>query len=128
MKKLKIVGIFNEFEENYIKIKNTNNISDIKTIIKILDDLKITNFLGEEPAGYKTYKHWIGIHEYFREEDYIIHIIFAKNSIHFIVKCNLNKRKQLIKILKKYCEWAKVKIYKGMPNKKEYKKMNKNIK
>ena len=107
MTKLKLTGIFNDKEENYFKIKNININSEkyIKKLIGFLEDLKISNHLEAEPEILSAkYKEWIGRHEFFRTKEYIIHIIFTKDSLHLIIKCSLEKRKNLMKFLNKHLE------------------------
>ncbi|MBU2639393.1 MAG: hypothetical protein KKG75_01660 [Nanoarchaeota archaeon] len=98
----KIVGIFNNKDENYFKIK----IEDIKSeryllwLIKLLGDLKISHHLDAEPQILSAkYKGWIERHEFFRKRGYVIHIIFTKEYLYLIVKCSLKKRQEFLKAL-----------------------------
>lgn len=103
MTKLKLAGIFNEGEENHIKIKieDVNSEKYIKKLIGLLNDLKISHYLNAEPEIQSTkYKRWIGGHTFYKTKDYIIHIIFGKDYLHLIVRCSLRKRKELLKFLK----------------------------
>lgn len=113
MNKIIISGILNDKEENYIQIKisNKNGMKHIEKLINIFDDLGIYYYQFEEDliCLFKKYKELIGTHHYLRTKDYIIHMIFAENCLHLIIKCNLNKRNELIKTLKKYCKWVIIK-------------------
>jgi len=100
--KVNVVALFNDKEENYLKInvENINSEVYIKKLIEFLDELKISHHLGAEPEILSAkYKEWIGAHEFFRTKDYIMHIIFSKNYMSLIIKCSLKKRKKLIEIL-----------------------------
>ncbi|MBW2972786.1 hypothetical protein KY346_00155 [Candidatus Woesearchaeota archaeon] len=99
-----IPSIFNDNEENYFKIKIDYSSSEkyIKNLILFLDKLEIKSHLDAEPEILSNkYSDWIGRHEFFRTEDYVIHIIFGNDSLYLIVKCSLEKRKNLIEILQK---------------------------
>lgn len=109
MKKITIASMLNDEEENYIKIKinDINSKKYIEILIDFLDDLGTNYHLFDEDIRClsEKYKEWIGSHHYFRTKGYIIHIIFAEKYLHLIIKCNLNNRNKLIKILEKYCKW-----------------------
>ena len=106
MSKLKIVGIFNDDEENYFKIKVEKNEIIIKTLIKILSELNISHHLDAEPEILSAkYKEWVGRHEYFRTKEYILHLLFERDHLHIIAKCDLKNRKKFIKTLKKYADF-----------------------
>lgn len=112
MSKIIISGMLNDKEENYIKIKinNINSKDYIETLSNIFDDLEIDHPFEEDICYLsKKYKEWIGSHHYLKTKDYIIHMIFAKNYLHLIIKCSLNKRNKLIETIKKYGKWIVVK-------------------
>jgi hypothetical protein len=104
MDKLKLAGAFNSKDENYfnIKIDDINNESYIKKLIGLLKELKISNHFEAEPEILSSkYSDWIGRHEFFRTKDYIIHIIFSKDNMYLIVKCDPGKREVFMKSFNK---------------------------
>ena len=108
MKKIKLSSIFNEDEENYLKINVIDNNSEdyIKTIIKILNELEISEFLQSEPEIQSAkYKDWIGTHEFLKNKKYLIHILLEESYIHLIFKCSIDNRKKLMEIIQKYCSF-----------------------
>ena len=105
MNKLKLVGSFNDDEENYFKIKieDINDETCIKQLIGFLEDLKISNHLTSESDILSAkYEEWIVRHEFFRTKEYIIHIIFSRDNLHLLVNCDLKKRELFMKFLKKH--------------------------
>lgn len=108
MNKLKLVASFNDEEENYFKIEieDPNNKKYIQRLIGFLDDLQISNHLTSEPMVLSAkYGDWIGKHEFFRTKDYVVHIIFSKDNIHLLVKCDLENRQMFTKFLNKHCSF-----------------------
>lgn len=104
--KLSITASFNDDNENYFKIgvDDPENKKYILTLIKLLNNLKIAHLLNAEPEILSAkYKEWIGRHEFFRTNKYVIHIIFTEATIHLLIKCSLKQRENVIAALKKYC-------------------------
>lgn len=100
--KFKVNSIFNDEKENYFKIKidDINSEKYIKMLISLINKLQISDHLEAEPEVLSSkYKNWIGRHEYFKNKDWIIHIIFSREALHLIINCNLENRKKLVKIL-----------------------------
>lgn len=111
--KLKLTSLFNEENENYFKIKveNVSNKSYFKKLLAFVQDLQIhLHDMDLEPD--RNYKLLIGRHEFLRTKEYVLHLIFEENYLHLILKCDLEKRKDFIKILNKHCEIIKSSITK----------------
>lgn len=103
--KTKIIEIFNNGNENYLKIKiiDKQSMKYIDNLAKIMAELQIQDYLESEPEvlSEKYYK-WIGRHEFYKTRNYIIHILYERDAIHLIIKCSLKDRKRLIKTINKY--------------------------
>jgi len=100
MKNLSI--IFNDDDENYFKIKIEDSLNEnhIKNLLSLLHDLNISDNLESESEVLSAkYKDWIGRHEFFRNDDFIFHIIFENNFLHLILKCSLQNRQKFIEAL-----------------------------
>ena len=99
---MKLVSIFNNKDENYfrIKIDKVKSKKIIENLIFVLNKLKIHNYLDEEIEMLSTkYFGDLGNHQFFNDNGYIIHVIFGEKYLHLVVKCNLTRRKKLIKVL-----------------------------
>ncbi len=105
MEKQSITASFNDEEENYFKlgVDDLENEKYIMMLIKFLDNLKVSHYLNAEPEILSAkYKDWIGRHEFFRTDKYVIHILFSEKEMDLLVKCSLIERERMIKSLKKY--------------------------
>ena len=103
--KPKIIEIFNNGNENYLRIKivDKRSTKNITNLARVFSDLKIQDYLESEPEVISTkYYKWIGRHEFYKTKNFVIHILYEKNAIHLIVKCSLKDRERLIKTIHKY--------------------------
>ena len=92
---LRILSSFNDDEDNYFRVSVDDARSEefIKTLISFLDSLGITDHLEAEPEILsERYEDWIGRHEFFRTDDYIIHLIFSTDCLHMVVTCGRDAR------------------------------------
>jgi len=100
-----IVDIFNHGNENYFKIKiiDSKSTKYIEKLTNMITALQDQNYLESEPEVLSTkYYKWIGRHEFYKTNKYIIYIIYEKDYLHLVVKCSLKRRQQLIKIINQF--------------------------
>lgn len=106
MQRLKVTETFSADGENYIRILVEDHDSDIyiKTLLRILDDLCISNFLPDEPLVMSTrYRDWLGMHTYIDSCKFSVHVIFEEKYMHLLVRCAEHNRNNLMDALIGYC-------------------------
>ncbi len=116
--KLMIVGMGNWGNENFIRIKARKKSLEIpKLIDSFLLKLGFHSHFNEKEycrkdnwiATAARYKDNIGIHEFFQNRKYKLHVIFDEKYLYLIIKTTLKNRNEMVKRLMLYCKWVKPK-------------------
>ena len=108
----KLIGIFNSEEENYFKLKvrYRNTFKFIAPLSEFISSLGFEhfgrNFVYSDTNKQRAFKSAFGVHYFLKNTKYKVHMVFAEDSIHFIIKCSLLNRKKLLNALKKIADFS----------------------
>lgn len=114
--KLRLVGIGNWDNENFIRIKADKKSSAIPRLLdSFLIELGFKSFSEKYRYGKNDnfrkkilYKYYILEHEFFENKEYKIHLIFEEKYIYIILKTSLENREKMMDKIMKYSKWIKI--------------------
>jgi hypothetical protein len=112
IKIFKLIGIFNSEEENYfkLKVKYRNTFKYIVPLSEFVSSLGFENFgrnfVYSDTNKQRAFKSVFGVHYFLKNAKYKVHMVFAEDTIHFIVKCSLFNLRKLFGALQKIADFS----------------------